>query len=78
MTHSHPDAAVLDQIRDLAQSLTDERSQVVLSSVINAVALNPQPLPPRTHELLRSVIDAVALNPQPLPPDPPPDTTSAG
>jgi hypothetical protein len=37
--------------------------------VIDAVALNPQPLPPRAHALLQAVVDA--LNPQPLQPAPP-------
>jgi len=40
-------------------------------SVIDAVALNPQPLPPRVHKILQAVINA--LNPQPLPPEPPPE-----
>jgi hypothetical protein len=37
---------------------------------LDAVALNPQPLPPREALLgsLRHNFDAVALNPQPLPP----------
>jgi len=37
---------------------------------LDAVALNPQPLPPRELALgsLRNRFDAVALNPQPLPP----------
>ena len=72
----HPDAAVLDQIRELVGNLSDQRSRAILKPVIDAVALNPQPLPPRTHDLLKAVIDAVALNPQPLPPDPPPDASS--
>jgi hypothetical protein len=41
--------------------------------VVDAVALNPQPLPPATQEILRSMIDAVALNPQPPPPEPLPE-----
>ena len=36
-----------------------------LSSLLDKVALNPQPLPPK------SLKDAVALNPQPLPPNDP-------
>jgi hypothetical protein len=43
---------------------------VIVRSVIDAVALNPQPLPPRAHEILQAVVNA--LNPQPLPPEPPP------
>jgi hypothetical protein len=37
---------------------------------LDAVALNPQPLPPREALLgaLHNRLDAVALNPQPLPP----------
>lgn len=41
----------------------------IASHRLDAVALNPQPLPPR--DLLGSVLgrfNAVALNPQPLPP----------
>lgn len=67
------DAAILDEIRGLAASLSDERTQGILQSVIDAVALNPQPLPPRFHEIFQSFVDAVALNPQPLPPEPAPD-----
>jgi hypothetical protein len=42
-----------------------------ITSVLDSVALNPQPLPPRHPEVLSSitsVLDSVALNPQPLPP----------
>ena len=73
MTKPHPDAAILNQIEALAESISDKRTEKVFKSVIEAVALNPQPLPPATHDLLRSVIDWVALNPQPLPPEPPPE-----
>ena len=40
------------------------------TSVVDEVALNPQPLPPRevTLSLVDSVVNEVALNPQPLPP----------
>ena len=43
---------------------------------IDAVALNPQPLPPRSPDArltrsARSRVDEVSLNPQPLPPGPP-------
>lgn len=65
------DVAILNQIRDLAGELSDERSRRVVRTVVDAVALNPQPLPPATQDILRSIIDAVALNPQPLPPEPP-------
>lgn len=75
--HSPPDAAILKEIRELAGGISDERTEAILKSVIDAVALNPQPLPPRTRDLLRSVIDAVLLNPQPLPPDPPPEADAA-
>ena len=67
------DVAILDQIRELAAQLSDERSRRILRTVADAVALNPQPLPPATQDLVRSMIDAVALNPQPLPPEPPPE-----
>jgi hypothetical protein len=64
---SNPDAAILNEIRGLTGSIRDERTQMILRSV---VALNPQPLPPRIHELLQAMVDA--LNPQPLPPAPRP------
>lgn len=74
MTSSEgPDAAILEEIRALAANLSDEQARGILESVVDAVALNPQPLPPRFADILRSFVDAVALNPQPLPPDPPPD-----
>jgi hypothetical protein len=57
------DRAILDQIRMLAGRLGDDRVKAIIQNVIDAVGLNPQPLPPAT----------VALNPQPLPPDPPPE-----
>ncbi len=76
--HRHPDAAILDEISELAGGISDERTQAILKSVIEAVALNPQPLPPRTHELLQSIIDAMALNPQPPPPEPPPEAGAKG
>lgn len=62
------DADVLKEIRDLTGRIGDQRIQTLLRSVIDAVALNPQPLPPRAHELLQAVVNA--LNPQPLPPGP--------
>jgi hypothetical protein len=64
---SGSDAAILDQIRDLAAGLSDERSRAVLQNVVGALELNPQPLPPG---ILRIVVEAIALNPQPLPPTP--------
>jgi hypothetical protein len=70
-SHSTADAVILDQIRDLADNLSDQRNKQILGSVIDAVALNPQPLPPATHDILEAIMDA--LNPQPLPPDPPPE-----
>lgn len=63
-----PDVAVLNEIRELTGRISDERTQSLLRSVIDAVALNPQPLPPRAHQLLQAVVNA--LNPQPLPPGP--------
>ncbi|WP_292530601.1 hypothetical protein [Methylocystis sp.] len=60
------DIAVLKEIHELTGRISDQRIQTILRSVIDAVALNPQPLPPRAHELLQAVVDA--LNPQPLPP----------
>ncbi len=68
---SNPDAAILNQIRELTRDIRDQRTQVIVRSVIDAVALNPQPLPPRAHEILQAVVNA--LNPQPLPPEPPPE-----
>jgi hypothetical protein len=68
--YSNADAAVLDEIRALTKRLGDKRTQGILRSVIDAVALNPQPLPPRVHDILQAILDA--LNPQPLPPGPPP------
>ena len=68
--YSNADAAVLDEIRTLTKRLGDKRTQGILRSVIDAVALNPQPLPPRVHDILQAVLDA--LKPQPLPPGPPP------
>jgi len=69
--HSNPDAAILNQIRELTGGIRDERTQAIVRSVIDAVALSPQPLPPRVHKILQAVINA--LNPQPLPPEPPPE-----
>ena len=43
------------------------------TSRFDAVALNPQPLPPKEIGSAVRNYDAVMLNPQPLPPDPPPD-----
>ena len=68
---SNPDAAILNQIRELTRDIRDQRTQVIVRSVIDAVALNPQPLPPRAREILQAVVNA--LNPQPLPPEPPPE-----
>jgi hypothetical protein len=62
------DEAILDEIRELSRRLSDERARAIVGSVVDAVALNPQPLPPKAKEILGSVIDAVALNPQPIPP----------
>jgi hypothetical protein len=71
--HSNPDAAILNEIRELTGRIRDPRTQMILRSVIDAVALNPQPLPPRAHELLQAIVNA--LNPQPLPPGPRAETT---
>jgi hypothetical protein len=65
---SNPDAAILNEIWELTGRIRDQRTQMILRSVIDAVALNPQPLPPRVHELLQAIVNA--LNPQPLPPGP--------
>ena len=65
------DAAILDQIRELAAELSNDTSRGIVETVVDAVALNPQPLPPRAGEIVRLFFDAVALNPQPLPPEPP-------
>jgi hypothetical protein len=69
---SHPDAPILDQIRGLTGSITDERSRAILRSVVDAVALNPQPLPPLVNQVWQEVVSE--LNPQPLPPGPPPES----
>ena len=66
------DGPVLAEIRELAGGLSDERTKVIFQTVLDAVALNPQPIPPGIQQILQSVIDAIALNPQPLPPEPPP------
>ena len=66
--HAERDEAILNEIRELSRGLSDERAQAIVASVVDAVALNPQPLPPKSQEILGSVIDAVALNPQPIPP----------
>ena len=65
---SRGDEAIVNEIRELSRGLSDERAQAMVRSVLDLVALNPQPLPPKTTQILDSVIDAVALNPQPLPP----------
>jgi hypothetical protein len=40
------DRAILDEIRALAGRLRDDRAKVIIQNVVDAVALNPQPLPP--------------------------------
>jgi hypothetical protein len=60
------DAAVLREIRELTGTISNKRTKVILQSMVDAVALNPQPLPPRAYNVLRAVVNA--LNPQPLPP----------
>ena len=40
------DVAILNEIRALAGGISDERTQIILQSVIDVVALNPQPIPP--------------------------------
>ena len=64
------DADVLNQMHELTHEISDQRTQAILQSVIDAVALNPQPIPPGIQEIFQSVLDAIALNPQPLPPGP--------
>jgi hypothetical protein len=61
------DAAILEQIRELAGRIGDERTRKIVQNVTDVMQLNPQPLPPAA---LRAVLEAVALNPQPLPPSP--------
>lgn len=70
-----PDMAIMREIRELAGRLSNERTQAVVTSLLDAVALNPQPLPPkpppedlRIQAIFQLVADAVALHPQPLPP----------
>jgi len=65
---SRGDEAILNEIRELSRGLSDERAQSIVGAVVDAVALNPQPLPPKVGEILGDVIDVVALNPQPIPP----------
>jgi hypothetical protein len=61
------DAAILNQIQELAGRIGDERTRKIVQNVTDVMQLNPQPLPPAA---LRAVLEAVALNPQPLPPSP--------
>jgi hypothetical protein len=72
------DLAVLSAMHRLATGLSDDglRRQIVpslakatqdITSRLEQVALNPQPLPPQD---VSSGVDEVALNPQPLPPEP--------
>jgi hypothetical protein len=68
------DEAILAQIRELSGELSDVRAQRIVGRLVDAVALNPQPLPPVVGDMLFAVVDAVALNPQPLPPSPEPDS----
>ena len=84
MSSYEGDAAILGQVRELAAGLSDDPARKVLQNVVDALALNPQPLPPGTVEKLsdalklnpqplppenlRSILDVVALNPQPIPP----------
>ena len=58
------DAEILNQIRQLATGISDERTAKSYKHN-RALELNPQPIPLR---VLRSLLEAVALNPQPLPP----------
>jgi hypothetical protein len=59
------DAVILDQIRELAAGISDERTRVLMHNVASALKLSPQPIP---RGILGTVLEAVALNPQPLPP----------
>lgn len=58
----------------LAKPPVDPSPTAYVSSVLDKVALNPQPLPPKAFGDLLGLapifhrFDAVALNPQPLPP----------
>ena len=73
---THPaDAAILEQIRELAGRISDERTRRIIENVTDVMQLNPQPLPPAA---LRAVLEAVALNPQPLPPSPDPGGPMSG
>lgn len=65
MGEAASDGEILVQIRELAGVLSDLRSRSVLYSVVDALELNPQPLPPG---IVRIVLDAIALSPQPSPP----------
>jgi hypothetical protein len=69
------DAAILEQIRELAGRIGDERTRKIVQNVTDVMQLNPQPLPPAA---LRAVLEAVALNPQPLPPSPDPADRPGG
>ena len=53
------DAAILDQIRELAGQLRDEHTRKIVQNVTGVMQLNPQPLPPAA---LRAVLEAIALN----------------
>jgi hypothetical protein len=59
------DAEILNQIRQLAAGISDERTRRIIQNTTGALELNPQPIPPG---VLRSLLEAIALNPQPLPP----------
>ncbi len=65
MSSYEGDAAILGQVRELADGIADEPTRAMLQNVIEALRLNPQPLPPEAMEKLS---DALKLNPQPLPP----------
>ena len=59
------DSAILDQIGELAGGITDERTRMLVDSVVDAMRHEPEPIP---RGILGSVLEAIALNPQPLPP----------
>jgi hypothetical protein len=68
------DAEILNQIRQLAAGISDERTRRIIQNTTGALELNPQPIPPG---VLRSLLEAVALNPQPLPPSSVDETDTA-
>jgi hypothetical protein len=67
------DRAILDEIRALAGGLSDKRVKVIVHNVVDAVALNPQPLPPDKPRSIQEIAmdDQISRYPtEPIPPPP--------